>query len=296
VRDIPLTAVRSFCAAAENMSFKVAAEQLHVTPGAVSQQVKQLEDWFGLKLFERKTRGVALTEAGIDFYAASHKALRQLSAAALAIRPEEKSVRVTTVPSFATRWLVPRLADFAKLHPSIDVSIDASDDLHDLDQGDVDLAIRIVREVPPPQLHSVKLFDEVWFPVCSPAYKKAHVKAGVIQASARLVHEVSYSRANTWEQWLTKYGAAQGVMPKKGVYFSLEMLGYQAAIQGQGLVLGNQHLLERELADGTLVIAVNKPLNLGYAYYLVWSKQLARVNNSKGSVQDLRRWLLTMCA
>jgi LysR family transcriptional regulator, glycine cleavage system transcriptional activator len=291
MRDLPLTAVRSFCAAAEQLSFKAAAEQLFVTPGAISQQVKQLEDWFGLQLFERKVRGVTLTPSGKVFYVASEKALRQLASAAQALRPEEKSVRLTTVPSFATRWLVPRLSEFSKIYPAIDVSIDASDDTIDLNSGAADLAVRISRSIPQ-NLHSEKLFDEVWWPVCSPAYKKQHVKAGVIQASARLLHETHSLRSTTlWENWLEKHGAASGVMPRKGAYFSLEMLAYQAAVQGQGIALANKVLVQQEFLQKSLVVAVNKPLYLGQAYYLAWSLQPGRVNNPKGSVQSVAKWI-----
>jgi LysR family transcriptional regulator, glycine cleavage system transcriptional activator len=292
MRDIPLTAVRAFCAAADHLSFKAAAESLNVTPGAISQQIKQLEDWFGLKLFERKTRGVALTDAGQTFFIAASKALRQLALAAQALRPEEKSVRITTVPSFATRWLVPRLSEFGRTHPTTEISIDASDEIIDLEHGNADLAIRVAKAIPN-NLNQVKLFEEIWWPVCSPSYKKTHVKANIIQASARLLHETTTVRAITiWENWLEMHGAALGVLPRKGAYFSLEMLAYQAAVQGQGIALANRRLIEPELQQGSLVVAVNKPLHLGNFYYLVWSKQTARTNNPKGSVQVFSRWLI----
>jgi LysR family transcriptional regulator, glycine cleavage system transcriptional activator len=298
--DIPLTAVRAFCAAAEHLSFKDAAQSMHITPGAISQQVKQLEDWFGLKLFERKVRGVALTDAGMQFFTASQKALRQLNQAAQSIRPEEKIVRLTTVPTLAARWMVPRLAAFSKLHPLIEVSIDASIDLVDLDNGAFDLAIRAL-SAPPPELNAVKLFDEIWWPVCSPAYKKAHIKAGTIHADARLLHEVNLVRSKElWQEWqrthekpITKELALKldrKIVDRKGAFFSHEMLAYQAAIQGQGIALANRPLIETELAEQSLVIAVNKPLIAGRAYYLLWSKKASRQNNR--SIELFRRWIL----
>lgn len=291
--DLPLTAVRSFCVAAEHLSFKEAAQSMHVTPGAISQQVKQLEEWFGLKLFERKVRGVTLTDAGRQFFIASQKALRQLSQAAQAIRPEEKVVRLTTVPSLAARWMVPRLAAFSKLHPQIEVSIDASVELADLDNGPFDLAIRALGEAPN-NLQGIKLFEEVWWPVCSPNYKKAHVKNGVIQPEARLLHEINSVRnKELWLEWQHAYENPSIKVPnRKRAYFSHEMLAYQAAIQGQGITLANRPLIERELLDKSLVIALNKPLNLGRAYYLMWSKKGERQNNPKGSIQLFRRWLV----
>jgi LysR family transcriptional regulator, glycine cleavage system transcriptional activator len=293
--DIPLTAVRAFCAAAEHLSFKDAAQSMYVTPGAISQQVKQLEDWFGLKLFERKVRGVALTEAGKQFFTASQKALRQLNQAAQAIRPEEKIVRLTTVPTLAAKWMVPRLAAFSKLHPLIEVSIDASIDTVDLDDGAFDLAIRAL-SASPTELNSVKLFDEIWWPVCSAAYKKAHVKAGVIQPDARLLHEVNLVRnKELWQEWLRTHEKPNAkelaLKPeRKGAFFSHEMLAYQAAIQGQGIALANRPLIETELAEQSLVIAVNKPLIAGRAYYLLWSNKSARQNNR--SIELFRRWIL----
>jgi LysR family transcriptional regulator, glycine cleavage system transcriptional activator len=290
--EIPLTAVRAFCAAAEHLSFKDAAQSMHITPGAISQQVKQLEEWFGLKLFDRKVRGVTLTDAGQQFFAASQKALRQLSQAAQAIRPEEKVVRLTTVPSLAARWMVPRLAAFSKLHPQIEVSIDASVEIADLEHGAFDLAIRALSE-PPAHLHAVKLFEEVWWPVCSARYKTAYVKGGVIQQDARLLHEINNIRSKElWREWQGMYDRPSTTTPeRKGAYFSHEMLAYQAAIQGQGIALANRPLIEGELADKSLVMALNKPLNLGRGYYLMWSKKGERQNNPKGSIQQFRRWL-----
>jgi LysR family transcriptional regulator, glycine cleavage system transcriptional activator len=297
--DIPLTAVRAFCAAAEHLSFKDAAQSMHITPGAISQQVKQLEDWFGLKLFERKVRGVALTDAGMQFFAASQKALRQLNQAAQSIRPEETIVRLTTVPTLAARWMVPRLAAFSKLHPLIEVSIDASIDLVDLDNGAFDLAIRALSE-PPSELNAIKLFDEIWWPVCSPAYKKTHVKAGRINSEARLLHEVNLVRSKElWQEWqrahenpIAKELALKA--DRKAAFFSHEMLAYQAAIQGQGIALANRPLIETELAEQSLVIALNKPLIAGRAYYLLWSKKISRQNNR--SIELFRRWILDSLA
>jgi LysR family transcriptional regulator, glycine cleavage system transcriptional activator len=297
--EIPLTAVRAFCAAAEHLSFKDAALSMHITPGAISQQVKQLEDWFGLKLFERKVRGVVLTDAGTQFFSASQKALRQLNHAAQAIRPEEKIVRLTTVPTLAARWMVPRLAAFSKLHPLIEVSIDASIELVDLDNGAFDLAIRAL-SAPPPGLNAVKLFEEIWWPVCSPAYKKAHVKASIIQPDARLLHEVNLVRSkelwHEWQQAHEKPNATKSLFApdRKGSFFSHEMLAYQAAIQGQGIALANRPLIETELAEQSLVIAVNKPLIAGRAYYLLWSKSLTRQNNR--SIELFRKWIIDSLA
>ncbi len=291
--ELPLTAVRAFCAAAEHLSFKDAALSMHITPGAISQQVKQLEEWFGVKLFERKVRGVTLTDAGTQFFVASQKALRQLHQAAQAIRPEEKVIRLTTVPSLAARWMVPRLAAFSKLHPQIEVSIDASVEVADLENGPFDLAIRALGELPN-NLHAIKLFDEVWWPVCSPDYKKVHVKHGAIQPEARLLHEINMSRSKEmWLEWQRVHEAPTSVQrERKGAYFSHEMLAYQAAIQGQGIALANRPLIEGEIANKALVLALNKPLNLGRSYYLMWSKKGERQNNPKGSIQTFRRWLL----
>jgi LysR family transcriptional regulator, glycine cleavage system transcriptional activator len=291
--ELPLTAVRAFCAAAEHLSFKDAALSMHITPGAISQQVKQLEEWFGLKLFERKVRGVALTDAGAQFFNASQKALRHLNQAAQAIRPEEKIVRLTTVPSLAARWMVPRLAAFSRLHPQIEVSIDASVDLSDLENGPFDLAIRALNEAPN-NLQAVKLFDEVWWPVCSPSYKRAYVKQGKIHAEARLLHEINLTQTKElWLEWQRAHeDQSLQILERKGAYFSHEMLAYQAAIQSQGVALANRPLIEKELGDKSLVLAADKPLNLGRSYYLVWSKKGTRQNNPKGSIQLFRRWIV----
>jgi LysR family transcriptional regulator, glycine cleavage system transcriptional activator len=296
LNSLPLTAVRAFCAAAEHLSFKTAAQAMHVTPGAISQQVKQLENWFGLKLFERRVRGVALTDAGNAFFASAQKSLRQLDSAAKALRPEEKTVRITTVPSLAARWLVPRLAAFGKQHPSIEISVDASTEVIDLENGAFDLAIRSATNKgknPSPNLHAVLLFDQLWWPVCSASYKKSHVRSQQIQPSARLLHETGGPRTvGKWDEWLSENATLSNVNAAKGAYFSHEMLAYQAAIQSQGIALANRPLIEQELSQGSLVIAVNKPLSLERSYYVMWPKLGVRQNDPKGSVQIFRQWLV----
>jgi LysR family transcriptional regulator, glycine cleavage system transcriptional activator len=296
LNNLPLTAVRAFCVAAEHLSFKSAAQEMHVTPGAISQQVKQLENWFGLKLFDRRVRGVELSEAGKAFFSSAQKSLRQIDSAAKALRPEEKTVRITTVPSLAARWLISRLALFGKLHPSIEISVDASTELVDLDNGAFDLAIRSAStkgKIPYTNLHATMLFDQLWWPVCSPAYKKAYVRGQKIQPTARLLHETGGSGSVAkWDEWLNVNATSSGLNASKGAYFSHEMLAYQAAIQGQGIALANRPLIEQDLADGTLVIAINKPLNLERSYYVMWTKQGERQNNAKGSVHLFRQWLI----
>jgi len=265
----PLNAVRAFDAAARHLNLRHAAGDLFVTPGAISQQVRQLEEWLGVRLFDRRARGVELTEAGAQFHAVVARSLRQIAQAAERLRPERNTVTVSVLPSLGARWLVPRLEEFTRAHPQVQVRIDASLDLADFDSDGVDLAVRHV-SVAPTDLESISICEELMYPVCSPAYFAAHVHRGRLAPQVRLLHEVSTrERFDYWERWLAQQGY-DDIDAARGLYFSHEMLAADAAARGQGVTMLSHLLAADSIRRGELVLAASQSLATGKHFRLVW--------------------------
>jgi LysR family glycine cleavage system transcriptional activator len=281
----PLNAVRAFDAAARHLNLRRAAGDLFVTPGAISQQVRQLEQWLGVRLFDRRARGVELTEAGVQFHAVVARSLRQVAQAAERLRPERNTVTVSVLPSLGTRWLVPRLDEFTRAHPQVQVRIDATLELADFDSDGVDLAVRHVSETPR-DLESIPICDELMYPVCSPAYFAAHVRRGRLAPQVRLLHEVSSrERIDHWERWLQQEGY-DDVDAARGLYFSHEMLAADAAARGQGVAMLGDLLAVDAIRRGELVLASSQPLATGKRFLMVWPPGAVRE-----PVRQFRDWL-----
>ncbi len=281
----PLNAVRAFDAAARHLNLRRAAGDLFVTPGAISQQVRQLEQWLGVRLFDRRARGVELTEAGVQFHAVVARSLRQVAQAAERLRPERNTVTVSVLPSLGTRWLVPRLDEFTRAHPQVQVRIDATLELADFDSDGVDLAVRHVSETPR-DLESIPICDELMYPVCSPAYFAAHVRRGRLAPQVRLLHEVSSrERIDHWERWLQQEGF-DDVDAARGLYFSHEMLAADAAARGQGVAMLGDLLAVDAIRRGELVLASSQPLATGKRFLMVWPPGAVRE-----PVRQFRDWL-----
>ena len=208
----PLAPLRAFEAAARHLSFTRAAEELHVTQGAISQQVKQLEEYLGFALFHRRPRKLALTAEGGAFQEVVGNALRQISDKAESLKSSRDSgpVTVSVVPSFAAKWLIPRLTAFRQAHPDIPVRVDANHDRVDLRDGEVDLAVRFTwRKFP--DLHSVELFRDRVFPVCSPDLVREGRAPRTLEdlANVVLLHDNATmwdESACDWEYWARAVG------------------------------------------------------------------------------------------
>ena len=261
----PLNALRAFDAVARHGSVRLAAAELFVTPAAVSQQVRQLEQHLDLRLFERRGRRIELSDAGRSFHLDTSRHLLAIAAAAERARPT-KDVRVTCVPSFAARWLVPRLPSFTSKHPGIEVRVDASPTLVDLPNSDFDLAFREglgkYRDT-----ESRRLFDVNVVPVAHPAYVKATFgKRGRGWRDACLLHETLF---NEWPQWLEMAGI-EGVDSSRGLYFSHTMLTLAAATQRQGIALAPRFMIEDDLREGILRVVDERELVTPAGYYAVW--------------------------
>lgn len=272
----PLNAVRAFEAASRHSSFQSAADELAVTPGAVAQQIKSLEQWLGMPLFRRlPSKGVALTAAGQRYAATVSQLLDGLADATARLVGQDNAhiLTVSTIPSFASQWLIPRLGAFRQAHPGLDVRVIASNGLTDFTREEVDIVVRYGRGHYP-GLWSTLLLHETFFPVCSPALltHPEHPLRSVqdLKHHVLLHEEVEplFSASPDWERWLAIAGAT-GIDARRGPRFTHTYLALQAAAAGQGVALVTSVLIGNDLATGRLIRPFGPEVPGPYNYHLV---------------------------
>ena len=265
----PLNGLRAFEAAARQLSFTRAADELGVTQAAVSHQVKALEARLGVQLFRRANRALLLTEEGQRYLPEVRDAFDLIAAATEKLRRHESSgqLTVSVTTSFASTWLVPRLARFRDVHPEIDVRVHADEDAVDFGRNNVDLAVRYGLGKWP-HLKATKLFGETYHPVCSPALltgpKPLRDPADLRHHT--LLHEEHM--AIDWAVWLRTAGV-EDVDASRGPVFNRGSMVFQAAVAGQGVALGRSPLTDDDLAAGRLVRLFEVSLPGKWAYYIV---------------------------
>ncbi|NMP16421.1 transcriptional regulator GcvA [Thalassotalea sp. Y01] len=264
----PLNALKSFEASARHLSFTKAANELFVTQAAVSHQIKALESFLGIKLFKRKNRALLLTEEGQsyfldikDIFIALQDATQKLLA-----QGEKGAITVSIQPSLAILWLVPKLSEFHKLYPDIDVRIKADDDEDDTLVDSVDIAFYYGRG-PWPNVHAQKIFTEYLIPVCSPMLLTS--EQPIINVDDLQHHTLLHdSSRKDWKRWYKSCGLSSKKV-EQGPIFSHSALVLQAAIHGQGVALVNNTLAKPELDAGRLVMPFEQVLVNKDAYYVV---------------------------
>jgi len=288
-----LDLLRGFEAAARLLSFTRAGEELHLTQSAVSRQMQELESQLGTKLFERRHRALALTDAGQQFYPAAAQVLATMRAATDRLRAQSGrgTLSVTTTHSFAALWLIPRLAGFTRDHPGVDVRISAATRVQDLERDGLDVAIRHG----PASLagpNAARLFGERVFPVCSP--KLLRDPRRPLKEPADLRHHVllQYDDPDArhpwlhWRTWLEVERLAE-LKPAGRLTFS----GYEqiiaAAIAGHGVALGRSPLLKDALEAGELAAPFRRTADPARAYYAIVSRHAA----GRTEVADFVAWL-----
>lgn len=264
----PLNAVRAFEAAARCGNFTRAAEELFVTQGAISRHVATLEDWLKVRLFERTRRGIALTPQGQVYYAAVRGGLEQIEHGTRQVQrsPDEKRLRIKLPPTFAIRWLMPRLARFHAQHPDIDVQITTSHQRADFDREDVDVSIHS-EPVPPRGPGMRKLFGETLLPVCAPGLLRKGPPLRVPDDLARHVLLCSMNRPKDWPAWL-QGARARGVDGNSGLKFENAALAYQAAADQLGVIVALLPFVREDLAAGRLVEPFGLRVETQGAYWL----------------------------
>ena len=292
----PLAALRTFEVAARRLSFTKAAAELHVTQGAVSQQIKQLEASLGFALFHRGARGLKLTDRGEELAATAESVFRRLFDKVEELRqPADAGILTVSVsPSLAVKWLIPRLGRFNQRHPEVDLRIRPDPMVIDLmaESDSVDMAIRF-GQGPFPGLEAVPFMHETVFAVASPLLlakgpplrKPADLKGRVLLHSESVRLEVN-SMAN-WEVWLALLNVT-GVNPKAGPTFPSSYMLLEAAIHGQGVALTWAALADDDLRAGRLVRLFDRALEGAMSYFALTTEIAAR----KPKVVAFRDWLV----
>ena len=281
-----MSALRAFATAGRTLSFSAAARDLHLTQGAISHQVRELESRLGIRLFHRGARGLTLTDAGRTYLTCVREALDRLRVGAEAVtsRSYATVLTVSVSPNFATKWLVPRIGRFLAAHPDVDLRISASLQHIQFANDDIDIAVRH-GDGDWPHLHVVRLCPEDLFPVCSPALLPegtAIEHPGDLRRHV-LLHDRDRSR---WREWLDEIGAP--VDTGGGPIFGDTSLAIDAAVAGQGVALARSALAALDLKAGRLVRPLRHRVAARFAYWIVCPKSTADLPKNT----RFRVWLL----
>jgi DNA-binding transcriptional LysR family regulator len=288
----PLPALRFFEAAGRHQSFKLAAAELNVTPSAVSHGIVGLEQALGVELFVREPRGISLTATGADYlsYVSEAFSLIAIGTQRLPNHRADRPIALSCAPTFASRWLLPRLARFRARWPKVNVSVDTSHRQVGFPVDGFDFAIRLSRS-PVAGTAWTRLFGERFVPVCSPAYlqglrdEHGHLELG----RATLIHVNAASE--DWQAWLDASGA-EGFDLGGGLHVDTIQLAFEAAAMGLGIALGRRPLVDGDLASGALVEASAATIDSAGAYWLV-SAGSADNADRRPELRDFKRWLVS---
>jgi LysR family glycine cleavage system transcriptional activator len=284
-----LNGLRAFEAAARHLSFTRAAAELHVTQTAISHQIRRLEEQLGLRLFLRRNRALLLTREAEGYLPAVRAAFDELRRATERLqRPgRDGMLTVSTTPSLAAKWLLPRVAAFQDAHPGIEVRISASIHLVDFRREEVDLAIRYGRGRWP-GLTARWLLAEDIFPVCSPKLREG--KRPLLRpedlAHHTLLH-ASVSRED-WQLWLTAAELPTAIATRRGLNFDQSFMAIEAAIEGLGVALGRTPFVEADIAAGRLVVPFDVKLPAEAGFYIV----VPEANATVPKIALFRDWLI----
>lgn len=292
---LSLNVLRAFEAAGRHLSFKKAAEELHVSPAAVGHQVKTLEDALGTRLLVRLNRAIELTEAGHELLSGLTDVFHRLSVTLDTFhqRSSRRSFKVSVEPSFAAKWLIRRLDRFQKLHSGMNLRIDATARQVDFSREPVDIAIRYgTGEYK--GLLADRLFNDSVMPVCSPKLLEG---VHPLRTPKDLCHHVllhcepnpKYPSWPSWDTWL-KAAGLDNIEPNKGLEFSVSSypLLLQAAIEGQGVGLASNIHVVDDLAVGRLIKPFDLSLPLSFGYFVVYPERTAE----SPEVRAFRDWVL----
>ena len=284
----PLSALRVFEAAARHPNFSVAAGELHVTPGAVSRQISVLEASIGVALFVREPRRTRLTAAGVQLaerlrvvFGLLHDAVRDIG------REDARRVVVTVLPSFASRWLLPRLPGFSERHPGIEIDLRPSREVVDLERAGFDLAIRYGRGRWP-RADACPLLGERLFPVCAPKLARSLRPRSLDDVLAMpLIHDSDFP----WSLLLEQQGMST---PRRlpGIRVDDSSIAMQAAERGQGVLLGRSVLVADALAEGRLKRLLRVSVASEFSYHVAWPRQ----RNLSPAAEAFRSWLCEAAA
>lgn len=279
----PLSALRLFEAAARHLSFKSAAEELLLTPSAVSHGIQSLEQWLGCPLFTRNAKGLLLTDAGASYYPTVQTALQMLAEGSrhISARQDRHRLRVSAAPTFASRLLMPVLGEFQDTHPDIVVEIDTSQDCVELGDGGADIAIRVGKGSWP-DLVSEELLRETLVPVCAPHRREEFVDKPLDELP--LIHVTSVSE--DWAYWAAATGRVSPSVDR-GLRFDTLQMAFDAAARGLGVAIGRRPLIDNELKSGNLIALWMPEIQCESAHWLVSMSK----RSGEPAVQAFRAWI-----
>ena len=281
----PLETFRFFEAAARHLNFTHAAEEMHVTHGAVSQRIKRLEEDLGTPLFRRTGRSMLLTDEGRRLLERVRAAIGEITEGVEAIRSSNRDriLTVSMVPGFATYWLLPRLAEFIERHPDIEVNIRPTLSLTDFTRDEVDMAVRFGPGAWP-GLISIKLYDEELVPVCSPAFRRRRLpRAPGDLLKMPLLHD----ERQPWSIWFKAVGLDYRDARQRPRYGDQTLL-LAAAIAGLGVALARASFVAADLESGRLVRLFSRSVPTRYSYFIVYPPR----SKGFGKIQVFQEWLL----
>lgn len=286
LRKLPnLGTLRTFEAAARLESFSRAAEELFVTHGAISHQIRALEEDLGVPLFTRHGKRITLTPAGRAYAGCVRGALADIAQATHTLRAsvqDERRLTLSTMPSFAARWLTPRIGSFIEQHPDIVVELRSSPALVDFTREDIDVALRLGRG-PWPGLHSEKLLDETFFAACSP-----RIQGGVPARPEDLRrYTLLRSKDEPWLPWFEAAGLHGWAEPESGILFEDSAMLLEAALAGHGVALVRRSLAITDVMAGRLMRLFDIDAPCPWDYYFVCPPHLLKT----ARVQAFRCWI-----
>nr|WP_314482094.1 transcriptional regulator GcvA [uncultured Pseudomonas sp.] len=286
----PLNPLHVFEVVSRTGNLTVAAQELHVTQSAVSRQIAVLEGYLGVELFRRERQGVTLTHIGQTYADQVVPAFDAIAGATekMLANTTKGALRVRTYTAFAAKWLIPRLPDFQRAHPQIDVEITTAVPQVDFDRHMVDLAIQM-GDGDWPRVQADRLFLDEFEPVCSPRYLAENApdpRRPEALLSKRLL--ISQYRRTDWDEWLAEAGLIQEAKGVETMTFNTSVLTWQAAIDGLGMAIGQTAMLTNEFNSGQLVRPFSHPVRSGRAYWLLRPS----VQRESQKVSVFRAWLL----
>jgi LysR family glycine cleavage system transcriptional activator len=288
----PLNALRAFEASARNASFTRAAQELCVTQGAISRHVAALEDWTKAQLFVRGRHGIELTGPGQAYFRTVRAALDQIEQATrqLQQQPDDRRLRIKLPPTFAIKWLVPRLARFHAARRDIDVQITTSHQRADFDREEVDISIHSETQ-PPAGPGYRRLFGETLLPVCAPGLLDKAPRLSVPGDLAEHVLLCSLNRPHDWPTWLSAAGVHH-VDGNSGLKFENAALAYQAAIDQLGVMIAQLAFVSDDLLAGRLVAPLSLRVSTPGAYVLAYRSDRPKPER----VQAFEDWIVREAA
>ena len=286
-----IQALQAFACAAELGSFKEAAEQLHLSPSALSRQIQGLESQLGVELFHRRNPGLELTTAGLRYLETTRTVLKSLRDARRDLQaPPSGPLRVSALESFSARWLVPNLPTFHAAHPEIEIVLEATLRYADFERDDVDVAIRF--GTPPwGELHSEPIVDLVFFPVCAPALCEGVPPLREVRDLANHTWIHVEQVPNAWATWRRSVGCPD-LQPSRELRFDHVGIALSAAASGQGVALASQVLCTEEIRDGRLCVPFDRPVPSAETYHLVCPHE--RLGDPR--IAAFRDWLVESLA